>query len=103
MKVEQRENSIEKVTKSSEKTQNCGKVHFRLSTKKNLFPVQRVAVIVASRAATIFSPHSFFVGKFCSFLKKQFVFAKMKKSLQSHLFLVTRPLHRKQNFFYSLA
>ena len=62
MKVEQRENSIEKVTKSSEKTQNCGKVHFRLSTKKNLFPVQRVAVIVASRAAAIFCPSRTFLS-----------------------------------------
>ena len=63
--------------------------HVRLSIKKSLFPVQRVAKIKASRAAAIFFFHFIFflVGKYCPFFEKKNYFAKMKKkSRQSHLF-----------------
>ena len=47
----------------------------KLSTKRSLFPVQRVAVIVASRAATIFFSTFFLFGrkfgKYGPFLKKK--------------------------------
>ena len=66
-----------------------------------LFPVQWVAVIVASRvAAFFFLPHFLlFDGKKLSIL------GKMKKKKRSPVapFLVTRPLHRKHIFFFSLA
>ena len=68
-----------------------------LCTKKSLFPVQRVAVIVASREAAIFF-FSFFVclvGKFCPFLEK-------KKCLQSQLF-ETPGRSTGNRFFFRLA
>ena len=55
----------------------------RLSIKKSLFPVQRVAKIKASRAAAIyffFPLYVFFgLGKYCPFFFFFFFFAKMKK------------------------
>ena len=69
----------------------------RLSTTKSLFPVQRVAVIMASRAAaSFFFPFFLLVGNI--FWEKKFC-KNEKKSPQSALFLDTQPLHRKQNFF----
>ena len=66
--------------------------------KKSLFPVQRVAGTMASRAAAT----SFFslIGKYCPFLEKKLFFAKMKKKSPVGPFLVTRPLHQKHNYFY---
>ena len=66
--------------------------------KKVLFPVQRVAKIVA--------PHfSFFwIGKYCPFLGGGggISFAKKMKEKKSPVapFLVTRPLNRKHSYFY---
>ena len=65
------------------------KVVSRLSIKKSLFPVQRVAEIKASRAAAIFFfPLYYFFGtKILSIFRIFFFFCKNgKKSLQSHLF-----------------
>ena len=59
-----------------------------LSIKEILFPVQRVAKIEASRAATIF-----FLRLFFSSMKNE------KKSPVAPL-LATRPVYRKQNYFY---
>ena len=61
---------------------------FRPSIKKSLFPVQRVAVIVASWAAAIFFPPILFlVGKFCPLLEEIFFFfAKMKTKVPSQPF-----------------
>ena len=54
-----------------------------------LFPVQRVVIISASRAAAFFFcfPHFcfYFVGKYCPFWGNKIFVAKMKKSLQSRL------------------
>ena len=62
----------------------------RLSIKKVLFPVQRVAIISASQAAAISLFFStlifFFVRKYCPFLGKKCFCKNEKKSLQSHLF-----------------
>ena len=58
---------------------------FRLSIKKSLFPVQRVAKIKASRAATIFFffHFFFFLGrKILSIFRK-----KKKKKVSSRTFL----------------
>ena len=35
-----------------------------------------------------------------SIFREKNIFFKEKKSLQSHLFLATRPVYRKQNYFY---
>ena len=61
----------------------------RPSIKKSLFPVQRVAEIMASRAAAIFFfLHLFFFDrKILSIFDFFLIFSKMKKKwLQSHLF-----------------
>ena len=64
-----------------------------MSIKKSLFPVQRVAKVVASRAAAIFF---FYLGK-----KIWSIFGEKKKeNVKSPFFLVTRPLHRKHNYCY---
>ena len=62
----------------------------RLSIKKNLFPVQRVAKIEASRAAAIFFFFHFiffFHENIVNFWKKKKKIAKMKKKVSSRTFL----------------
>ena len=62
----------------------------RLSTKKSLFPVQRVAVNVASRAAAIFFFFSIFifglVGKYFPLLGKKKKNGKLEKKVSSRPF-----------------
>ena len=61
----------------------------RLSIKRNLFPVQRVATIKASRAAAIFlffPLFCFFHENIVQFFWEIFFCKNEKKSLQSHLF-----------------
>ena len=73
-----------------------------------MFPVQRVVIIVASRAAAIlFFPTYFFLeggGGGCR--KILSIFGEKNKNCKNEKkkssvapFLVTRPLHRKHNFF----
>ena len=57
----------------------------RLSVKKIIFPVQRVAKIEASWAAAIFL--IFPPWKYCPFLEKSFFFVKLKKRVSSRTFL----------------
>ena len=69
--------------------------------KKLLFPIQWVAVIVASRAAAIylfvfFTFYFGLVGKYCPFFCKNE--EKKKAPVSPFFFLLTWPLHRKQNF-----
>ena len=72
--------------------------------KKNLFPVQRVAQIEASWAAAIsFFPHFFFFfhENIVHFWKKKEIVCKTKKKkARVAPFLATRPVYRKQNYFY---
>ena len=67
----------------------------RLSTKKSLFPVQRVAVF--------FFFFFCLAGNYCPFKKKKKAFFKneKKKVLSRPFFLDTRPLHRKHFFFFN--
>ena len=64
----------------------------RPSIKKSMFPVQRVAEIMASWAAIfLFFFHIYFslIGKYCPFLSPPVA-----------PFLATRLVYRKQNYFY---
>ena len=77
-------------------------LHYKLPLKKCLFPVQRVAEIVASRAATksIFSVF-FFCKKMMKFWPPTSLFffklAKWKKKFPFCSDIVTWPLDRKQH------
>ena len=62
--------------------------------KKSMFPVQRLAKIVASRAAAIFSPHFNFLGR-----KILTIFGGKNEVSSRTFFLVTWPL-RNQNYLY---
>ena len=76
---------------------------FRLSTTKSLFPVQPVAVIIASRAAAMLSFYSIFFPFGREKLESFFVEKKMKKkSTQSSLFKIPgRSIGNR--FFFRLA
>ena len=63
--------------------------------KKSLFPVQRVAKIMATRAAA----NPFFFLYFLFGKKKTENFAKKKKRVPLGTYLVSRPLDRKHTFF----
>ena len=68
--------------------------------KKLLFPVQRVAVIVASWAEAPKKINLFLGARKISSIFFRFIFlffAKLKKKVPSRPFLVTRPLHLKQS------
>ena len=70
----------------------CGStIPHRPVQKKSLFPVQRMAVIVTSRAAA----YSFFFLKFSLFSRKILSISLKKKY---PFILVTWPLHQKHNF-----
>ena len=73
-------------------------VKARFFKKNLLFPVQRVAVIVASH-------FSFgLVGKYCSFfVKKKLFFWKTKKNVPSRPFLTHPAAEPETDFFFSLA
>ena len=71
------------------------KPRFRPSSKKSLFPVQRVAIIVTSREAA----KSFFFQYIVSAEKKEENFEKVKKKYPFATYILTRPLDRKHNYF----
>ena len=78
-------------------------IQVRLSIKKILFPVQRVAKIEASRAAAIFlySTSFFPPRKILSIFRKKYLICKNeKKKSPVAPFLATREVYRKQNYFY---
>ena len=80
--------------------------NIRLSTTKSLFPVQRVAVIMASRAAAIFCfiPFVFFLYEnIVHCWKKNFFFAKIKKKVRSWPFFRHPAAPSETEFFFRLA
>ena len=76
--------------------------HVRPPLKKTLFPVQRVAEIVASRAvakSSFFPPFFLCVRKWWNFDQKNIFWAKWKKKFPFCSNIHTWPLDRKQYFF----
>ena len=70
--------------------------------KTSLFPVQRVAEIMAIRAAAksfFFSVFSFFGKKIVKIILEIFFFENEKKKVPVGPHRLTRPLDRKQHFF----
>ena len=77
----------------------------KATLKKRLFPVQRVPVIVARRAAAnfiLFLTHLFFVRKYCPYLEKIFG-AKMKKEVPSRPFFGHMAAPPETKSYFSLA
>ena len=64
--------------------------------KTSLFPVQRMAIIVASRAATKSFSFSCYI-----FLSKKFNWLRKRETKYPNQqeYILTRPLHRKQTLF----